>query len=157
MTLEAKVMMLFIDFHTSAMASTRGLLMTSFSRSTSIGDVFHRISGVPSERPARARATSLRRSRRAPVRASRGGQFTRRLCPAANEARLPCSGAFSTLVAAHRDHRYSTSPRQASRKPRGVTSQSVRPVTFLSVIYNKTSHSVVFWKIQRRRCSTAIN
>src|SRR5712672_1226013 len=39
------------------------------------------------------------------------------------------------LVAAHRDHRHATSPRPASRKPSSVTSLSVRPVTFLSVIY----------------------
>src|SRR5277367_855362 len=39
------------------------------------------------------------------------------------------------LVAAHRDHRHSTPPRSASRKPKSVTSQSVRPVTFPSVTY----------------------
>jgi hypothetical protein len=39
------------------------------------------------------------------------------------------------LVATHRDHRHATPPRQASREPTSVTSLSVRPVTFLSVIY----------------------
>src|ERR1700730_7343040 len=39
------------------------------------------------------------------------------------------------LVAAHRDHRHPTPPRQAPCRPSNVTSLSVRPVTFLSVIY----------------------
>ena len=43
------------------------------------------------------------------------------------------------LVVAHYDHRHPTPPRQASGKPRSMTSLSVRPVTFLSVIYTITS------------------
>jgi hypothetical protein len=47
----------------------------------------------------------------------------------------------AALVAAHHDHRHPTPPRQASGKPTSVTSLSVRPVTFLSVVYIGMSHN----------------
>src|SRR5215831_18464291 len=53
------------------------------------------------------------------------------------------STSRASALATHRDHRHATPPRQASRKPRSVTSLSVRPVTFLSVIYNRLSRRVV--------------
>ncbi len=51
------------------------------------------------------------------------------------------------LVVAHYYHRPPTLPRQASDKPRSVTSLLVRSVTFLSVICTSKSHNIEFWKI----------
>jgi hypothetical protein len=44
-------------------------------------------------------------------------------------------------VVAHYHHLPPTLPRQASRTPRSMTSQSVRPATFLSVIYTSKPHN----------------
>ena len=57
------------------------------------------------------------------------------------------STSRASALATHRDHRHATPPRQASRRPRSVTSLSVRPVTFLSVIYNRLSRRVLYGKI----------
>jgi hypothetical protein len=60
----------------------------------------------------------------------------RRLRQIAVRQRHRSAPVAGQVVAAHRDHRHPTTPRQASGKPRSVTSLSVRPVTFLSVIYS---------------------
>src|ERR1700720_3456202 len=70
----------------------------------------------------------------------------REIRPSGPSARKACNvdqhPQARQLVAAHRDHRHPTPPRQASSKPSSVTSLSVRPVTFLSVIYSFESDKV---------------
>ena len=103
--------------------------------------------------PPGSRATSLRKgSRRKHPAADRSVFAQPRSAPRRPHRQASVSDIDQhpqacQLVVAHRDHRHPTPPRQALHRLSSVTSLSVRPVTFLSVIYKDVSHNSEFWKI----------
>jgi hypothetical protein len=101
----------------------------------------------PKAKKAQAREKQMRNAKPKPLQnlKSAGMSSSRRRQP--NTSATPSVGNVDQypqtgqLGAAHRDHRHPTPPRQASCRPSSVTSLSVRPVTFLSVIYSAVSHT----------------